>query len=103
MLRNPNEIVTASNASSANGSRSASAATNGSCRRPLCRTPARSMPSEKSLATARAPDRASSAVDTPVPAAMSSTRSPGRRPSASRVRRRQRRSWAKDSTVLVRS
>ena len=51
-----------------------SPATNGTfCRRRAAR-PARSMPSEKSQATAVAPERRSSAVETPVPAARSSTR-----------------------------
>ena len=74
-LRSPNEIVTASKTASPNGRCSASAATFGTSR---C-APARSMPSEKSAATHHAPDRASSTVDTAVPAARSSTRSPGPR------------------------
>ena len=76
MLRSPNEIVTASKVSSANGSRVPSPAVNGSCGRaclPTC-----SMPSEKSHGTTVAPRSANGWLDVPVPAARSSTRSPGR-------------------------
>ena len=61
------------------------------------------MPTEKSAATHHAPDAASSTVDTAVPAARSSTLSPGPMRSAERVARRQNRSWPSDSTVFVRS
>ena len=98
-LRKPKLIVTASNTSSANGSRVASPATFGTAR--AC--PAASMPTEKSAATHQAPEPASSTVDTAVPAARSSTFSPGPIRSASRVARRQNRSWPTESTVLVRS
>jgi SAM-dependent methyltransferase len=100
-LRSAKEIVTASNASSANGSRSASPATSGTVRPD--RRPTRSMPVDRSAPTAYAPERPSSSVDTPVPAPTSSTRSPGRNASAARVARRQPRSCPKESTVLVRS
>ena len=81
-------MVTASNDSSANGSLVASAPTLGTGRV----APACSMPTEKSAATHQAPDLASSTVDTAVPAARSSTVSPGLRSSARRVARRQYRS-----------
>ena len=98
-LRSPKLIVTASKVPSPNGSRVASAATFGTARA----LPASSMPTEKSAATHHAPERASSSVDTAVPAARSSTRSPGPMSSAVRVARRQNRSWPSDSTVLVMS
>src|SRR6185312_5427134 len=100
-LRSAKEIVTASKVASGNGSRSASPASSGTSGRTA--RPARSMPIERSAPTAKAPERASSSVETPVPAPTSRTRSPGRRPSAARVARRQPRSWPKESTVLVRS
>ena len=98
-LRNPKLMVTASKASSPNGNRVASAATLGTGRA----APACSMPTEKSAARHHAPERANSTVDTDVPAARSSTDSPGRNASASRVARRQARSCPADSTVLVMS
>ena len=92
-------MVTASNTLSPNGNRVASPATFGTLR--AC--PAPSIPTEKSAATHHAPELASSTVDTAVPAARSSTFSPGPMSSANRVARRQYRSWPSDSTVLVRS
>jgi hypothetical protein len=107
MLRRPKEMTTASTLASGSGRCSASAATNGTGlapRRAVSRLrPVRSMPSEKSVARQRAPVRASSTVETPVPAATSRTVSPGPTARAARVARRQRTSWAKDRTVLVRS
>ena len=98
-LRSPKLIVTASNTPSANGNRVASPATLGTSRP----APAASMPTEKSAATHHAPDTASSTVDTAVPAARSSTLSPGPMRSAERVARRQNRSCPSDNTVFVRS
>ena len=92
-------MVTASNVSSANGNRVASPATFGTSRA----APADSIPTEKSHATHQAPDAVSSTVDTAVPAATSSTLSPGPICNAARVARRHSRSWPSDSTVLVRS
>src|SRR5919198_1405817 len=68
MLRRPKETVTASKAASAKGTR------------------------EKSAATHQAPERAYSTVDTAVPAARSSTFSPGAASRTWRVTSRQRRS-----------
>ena len=98
-LRSPKLMVTASNTSSPNGNLVASPATLGTSR---C-APALSMPTEKSHATHQAPDVANSTVDTAVPAARSSTASPGPIRRAERVARRQDRSWPMDSTVLVMS
>ena len=87
-MRNPKLMVTASNTLSPNGNRVASPATFGTLRA----RPAASIPTEKSAATHHAPDLASSTVDTAVPAARSSTFSPGPIRSADRVARRQYRS-----------
>ena len=76
MLRSPNEIVTASKVSSANGSRVPSPAVNGRCGRcPL----ADLEHAEREVARARPRRRASANgwLEVPVPAARSSTRSPG--------------------------
>ena len=89
-LRSPNEIVTASKDASANGSRVPSPAVNGSAGR--LRLPTASIPCEKSQGTANAPASAIGRVDVPVPAARSSTRSPGRGPTVETTALRQRRS-----------
>ena len=81
MLRSPNEIVTASKVSSANGSRVPSPAVNGRCGRAFL--PTWSIPSEKSHGTTIAPRSANGWLEVPVPAARSSTmlaRASGRRP-----------------------
>ena len=101
MLRSPNEIVTASKVSSANGSWVPSPAVKGRCGRaclPTC-----SMPSEKSQGTTIAPRSANGWLDVPVPAARSSTRSPCCGSTASITSWRQRRSWPSESTSLVTS
>ena len=77
MLRSPKEIVTASKVSSAKGSRVPSPAVNGRCGRACLPTP--SMPREKSHGTTTAPRSAKGWLEVPVPAARSSTRSPGTR------------------------
>jgi hypothetical protein len=76
MLRSPNEIVTASNVRSANGSRVASPATKGS--RGRARFPTSSIPAEKSHGTTLAPSNTNGRLLDPVPAATSRTGSPGR-------------------------
>jgi len=81
-------MVTASNTPSPNGSMVASPATFGTVRA----APAARIPTEKSAATYQAPDFLSSTVDTAVPAARSSTLSPGLIRNAARVARRQYRS-----------
>ena len=67
------------------------------------RAPACSMPSEKSHATQRAPAAAKARDEVPVPAARSSTRSPGAAPTARATTRRQYRSWPADRTSFIRS
>ena len=76
MLRSPNEIVTASKVSSANGSRVPSPAVNGRCGRGLLADPEHA---EREVARARRSRRASANgwLEVPVPAARSRTRSPG--------------------------
>ncbi len=89
-LRSPNEIVTASNESSANGSRVASPATKSSRGRAVL--PTWSIPWLKSQGTTRAPAAANGSLEVPVPAARSRTRSFGRGATASTTAVRQRRS-----------
>ena len=100
MLRRPKEIVTASNVPSANGRFIASPATLGSRKPSLA---ADSMPIEKSVATHQAPVAESALVDTPVPAATSSTFCPGSNCKARTECRRQRASWPAERMVFVRS
>ena len=106
-LRRPNEIVTASNSSSPNGSRSASPPTKAGCGPSgWARTrvlPARSMPMEKSQATQSAPDAANVMVEVPVPAARSRIRSPARAATARATTRRQSRTWPAESRSFIRS
>ena len=101
MLRSPNEIVTASNVPSANGSWVPSPAVNGSAGRACL--PTWSIPIEKSHGTTTAPRSANGTLEVPVPAARSSTRSPYCASTASLTSRRQRRSWPRESTSLVTS
>src|SRR5690348_9516149 len=103
VFRSPNEIVTASNCASANGSARASPATNVTFSTALRCLPAWSMPSEKSQATQVAPDAVKDTDDVPVPAARSSTRSPGPAATIRATARRQYRSWPADRTSLSRS
>ncbi|MNW61861.1 hypothetical protein D3C74_399490 [compost metagenome] len=100
-LRSPNEMVTASNDSSAKGSAVASPATNGRSGRR--RLPTWSIPTEKSHGTTSTPSSANGSLDVPVPAARSRTRSPGRAATASTVCLRHRRSCPSEMTSLVRS
>ena len=124
-FRSPNEIVTASKAPSRNGSRSASPATKlnlpggttplvppADPRRPgpvpcwlasSLDLPAWSMPREKSQATQSAPVAVKVSEEVPVPAARSSTRSPGRAPVIRATARRQSRTWPMDSRSFSRS
>src|SRR6516225_7774076 len=90
-FRSPNEIVTASNAPSRNGSRSASPATQP--RRPcplpcgpapILACPARSMPREKSQATASAPVAVKVSEEVPVPAASDPRHGPPPQPDLAR-------------------
>ena len=61
------------------------------------------MPSEKSQATQSAPAAVNVRDEVPVPAATSSTRSPGRAATVRATIRRHHRSWPSDSTSLSRS
>ena len=101
MWRSPTEIVPASNDPPATGRRVPSPAVNGRCG--LACLPTRSMPRLKSQGTTVAPRSANGWLEVPVPAARSSTRSPGRGSTARTTDVRQRRSWPIDSTSLVRS
>src|SRR5699024_6474982 len=92
-------MVTASKVLSAKGSFMPSPATFGTSRS----VPAASIPREKSHATHHAPDLDSSTVETAVPAARSSTFSPGCKFKRFRVCLRQRRSRPKDKAVYERS
>src|SRR5664279_2784129 len=100
-FRSPKDIVTASKDSSAKGSLNASAAVK--ARSGRRRLPTRSIPREKSAGTTLAPALAKGSLLVPVPAAISSTVSPLLAPTVSRTNRRQRLSWPRDSTSLVRS
>ncbi len=61
------------------------------------------MPSEKSQATQSAPVAVKVSEEVPVPAARSSTRSPGRAPVIRATVRRQSRTWPMDSRSFSRS
>ena len=95
----PKEIVAASKVLSAKGRLRPSPATRGTFRW----RPAFNIPREKSHPTTSAPDLDSSAVETPVPAARSTTFSPGFGSSRLRVAFRHSVSIPPVSTVLVRS
>ena len=94
-------MVTASKVSSRNGSRVPSPATNGRLGRSFL--PCRSIPTEKSQATAVAPCAPNGSLEQPVPAARSSTRSPARGATAATIERRQLRWMPAVIRSLVRS
>lgn len=100
-LRSPNEIVTASKEPSAKGRLSASALTNG--RSGWRRLPTSIIPKLRSAGTTSAPASANGRLLVPVPAARSSTRSPGFGATAATTARRHARSSPPVSRSLTRS